>query len=74
MRKNALRIGIGVSILLGVALNFVSVGASASMFEKVPCHSSSSPGSGHTYTLCTTCHQEQGIGSDAGKCSRGIAL
>jgi hypothetical protein len=69
MKKSSLGFGLGITMLLAVALNFVSQDATANMAPgKITCHSSSSPGSGHTYTACSTCTSAAGIGSDAGQC------
>jgi len=69
MKKSSLGFGLGISMLLAVAFNFVSQDATASGDAgKIPCHSSSSPSPGATFTQCTTCTVASGIGSDAGQC------
>lgn len=74
MRESSFGVGLGISMLLAVAVNFIPQDAAANAEglqiegPKITCHSSSSPGSGHTFTQCSTCTSAAGIGSDAGQC------
>lgn len=69
MKKSSFGIGLGISMLLAIVLNFVSFEASASGDDgKIPCHSSSTNSPSNTFTQCSTCTVANGIGSDAGQC------
>jgi hypothetical protein len=70
MKKSYFGVALATSMILGVALNLISIDASATGDDgrKITCHSSSTSSNNNTFTQCSTCTVANGIGSDAGEC------